>query len=64
MKHSLKKIIDQFESYPREIHHFLSEILILENEKIDQQAPQVINQISNELDKLVDSYFSEKSEKS
>ncbi len=57
MKKSLKKIIDQFESYPEYVRTFVTEVLLIEDEKLDVEYPHVIAPIRRKLEKLVDEEF-------
>lgn len=57
MKESLKRIIDQFESYPECVRHFVTDVLLIEDEKLDVEHPQVVSPIARKLDKLVDVEF-------
>ncbi len=52
MKTSIKKIIDQFRDYPDNIRDFLTEVILLEEEKLNVDNPQVIDKMNQILDKV------------
>ena len=57
IKHSLKRIIDKFNSYDPLVKKYMKEVLITEDDKIDINRPQVMRLLENKLDELIDKEF-------
>ena len=57
IKHSLKRIIDKFNNYDPLVKKYMKEVLIVEDEKIEINRPQVMNSLENKLDELIDKEF-------
>ena len=55
MKASLRKIIKQFDDYPEEQRNFIIDVILLEDEKLSVDHPQMIEKMNQLLEKVLKS---------
>ncbi len=55
MKASLKKIIKQFDDYPLDIKNFITDVILLEDEKLSVDHPQMIDKMNQLLERVLKS---------